>query len=212
MSIPLNQVTVAQLILKATLAAAGGSSKSIALTFTYRRIATTVDPTKAALAAAFLAGPYAAMLAAFNARWTSGSANIRWLNDALDPTVAVSLAGAGAIATDSAPSYCAVYMLMQTGVRGRRYRGSKHFPAVSEADTTGDVLTGAGLTRWQAVQTALLAPLVDATPNTWNPCVVSYSLSQLRTNPTTVASSDVTAIVLDLTLGTMRRRKSSTVV
>jgi len=212
MPIPLNQVLTAQILVKANLAAAGGQAKNVQTTFTYRRQATTVAPTKAALVTAFAAGPYAAMLAAFNVGYENGSAWVRWLEDADNPTTTISLAGVGAIATDRAPSYNAVYMLLRTGVRGRKYRSSRHFPAVNEIDTTGDVLTGAGLVRWQAVQTALLANLTDATGNVWVPCVVSASLSQLRTNPTTVVRNDVTEVILDLTLGTMRKRKVRTVI
>jgi len=204
--------TVAQIILKGTLAGAGGQSKNISTTFYYRRNSIVTPPTKIALSNAFLAGPYAAMLAAFNVGWTLGSTNIRWFDDALDPTVTTTLAGVGAIATDRAASFNSVYMLFQTGIRGRKYRGSKHFAAVNEIDTTGDILTGAGLARWQAVQTACIASLTDATTNVWNPCVVSISLSTYRTNPTSVVYNDVTAIVLDLSLGTMLRRKIRTVI
>jgi len=203
---------IAQLILKGTLAAGGSSSKNIAANFYYQRIVGGVASDKAALSAAFLAGPYAAMLAAFNQAWSLGTSNIRFLDDALDPTVTTALAGAGAIATDRMPSYNAIFMLLQTGVRGKRFRGSKHFAAGNEADTTGDILSGAGLGRWQAVQTAILAPLVDGVGVTWNPCIVSFSLSQVKTNPTSVTWNPITAVILDLTVGTMRKRKVKTVI
>lgn len=209
---PSQSKTVAQIIIKATLLAAGGDSRNVATTFYYRRTSVVTPPTKIALSNAFLALPYASMLAAFNVGYSSGTSNIRWLDDALDPTVTTVLAGVGAIATDRGPSFNAVYMLFQTGIRGRAYRGSKHFPAVNEIDTTGDVLTGAGLVRWQTLQTDCLAPLTDATGNTWNPCVVSFKNSQVRTNPTVTTYNDVTAIILDKTLGTMRKRKVRTVI
>lgn len=212
MPIPLTSVFTAQIIVKATLAAAGGTAKQVQSLFCYRRTATVFAPVKSQLVAAFVAGPYAAMLAAFNAGYANGTANVRWLDDAENATQTIALAGAGAIATDRQPSYAAVYMLFRTGVRGKKFRGSKHFPAVNEIDTTGDVLTGAGLARWQAVQTACLAILTDAGGNIWNPCVVSFSLSQIRTNPTTIVRNDVTEVVLDLTLGTMRKRKVATVI
>lgn len=89
--------------------------------------------------------------------------------------------------------------------------GSKHFPAASEVDTTGDVLTGAGLARWQTVQTAVGATLVDALGNSWVPCVFSRKKSQIAVNPTTIYQNDVTQVLLDKTLGQMRRRKVLTV-
>lgn len=203
--------TIAQVIVKGNLASAGGQSKDIDLTFWYRRTAVLIAPTKLSLSNAFLAGPYAAMLAAFNVGWTLGTTNIRWFDDVFDPTTTTSLAGVGAIATDRAASFNSVYMLFRSGVRGRRFIRGMHFPAVNEIDTTGDVLTGAGLVRWQAVQTSLIASLTDSLGNIWNPCVVTYKGSTWKTAPTAVTYNDVTQIVLDLNLGTMRKRKVATV-
>lgn len=212
MPIPLSSVLTAQIIVKATLAAAGGTAKPVQTTFYYRRQAVTIAPTKSALVTAFAAGPYAAMLAAFNVGYENGSANVRWLDDADNPTSTISMAGVGAIATDRTPSYNAVFMHQRSAMRGRSYKSSKHFPAVNEIDTTGDILTGAGLVRWQTLQTALLANLTDATGNIWVPCTVSQKLSQVRTNPTTVTRADITEVILDLTLGTMIKRKVRTVI
>lgn len=205
-------VTHARVEVRAVFAAAGGSAKKVIIKFDYRRIATVNVPSKADLAAAFAAGPYAAILTAANVRFGNGVAYIRWLNDAQNPFVPFVLAGAGATVTDSLPSYNAIYMLLSTAVRGRSYMGSKHFPGGSESDTTGDLLSGGGLANWQAVQTAILTPITDATPNTWKLCVVSGKLSQIKVNPTFMSSEDVTVVVLDKSLGTMRRRKIATVV
>ncbi len=203
--------TLAQIILKGTLAAGGGSTKDIALTFWYRRTAVVLTPTKLSLSNAFLAGPYAAMLAAFNIGWTLGTTNIRWFDDVFDPTTTTSLAGVGAIGTDRAASFNSIYMLFRSNVRGRKFIRGVHFPAVNEIDTTSDVLTGAGLVRWQAVQTSLIASLTDSIGNIWNPCVVTYKGSVWKSNPTSVTYNDVTQIVLDLNLGTMLKRKVATV-
>lgn len=203
--------TVLQVILKGVLTAAGGRATNISTTFWYRRSAIVIAPVKSAFKAAFLDGPYAAMLAAFNIGWANGSLDLRYFDDALDPTESFSLAGVGAIATDRAASFNAVYMLYRSGVRGRKYIGSKHFAAVNEIDTTGDVLTGTGLTRWQALQTALAALLTDSTGNIWRPCNVTKQGSVYKKNPTSVVYNDVVSIALDLNLGTMLRRKVATV-
>lgn len=202
----------AQLLLKATLAAAGGTSTNVQSTFFYVRPPGGGVISKTALSAAFLAGPYAAMLAAFNVGYANGSSNIRFIDDAQNADTVTSLAGTGAIATDRASSFNAVYMQFRTGLRGRTFNGSKHFPAVNEIDSTGDILTGAGLVRWQAVQTAVIAPLVDANGITWNPSVISFKNSTIKTNPTTVVYNTITQVVLDLTLGTMKGRKVKTVI
>lgn len=210
---PLTSILHASLILKGTLDSNGPTNLRPSATFYYKRTNTTNPPSKAQLHAAFLAGPYAAMLAAFSSDWSAGSTNIRWLEDAEDPTVTTTLAGTGAIATDRAPSFTAVYMNLQSNSRARWARGSKHFTALNEIDTTKDILTGAGLARWQAVQAAILANLTDAGGNIWQPCIVAGApASQLRTNPTTVVSSLVTAIVLNLSIGRMKKRQSKSVV
>ena len=216
MPIPINQVTVAEVIIHGTMAAAGSSITPAINRFFYRRVAVAVTPTKAALNTIFQSTVVAPLLLAANVRYTPGYLTIRWVNDALDSPTAFNVAGVGNVATDGQPSDDACYMLLRTALRGKPYRGSKHFAGVNEIDTTGDVLTGAGLVRWQAVQTAVAAALTDATPNTWNPTILSMGneaapLSQLKANPTTVTVNDVTAVLLDLNVGTMRRRRSKTV-
>lgn len=210
MAIAPTLISIAEINVTAVLASAGSNTKNVASVFHYRRTSTSSALSKTALNTAFVAGPFTAMLAALNARYGSAVAKIRWLDDALDAYQFFTLIGSGAIATDSLPSYNAVFMLMRTGVRGKSYKGSKHFPGVSEADTTGDVLTGSGLTRWQAVQAAVAASLTDGNGNVWNPTIVSRKLSQLTVNPTTVVANDVTSVVLDIDVGTMRRRKVQT--
>lgn len=204
--------TIAQILLKGVLSATGATSKNVQTTFYYRRTSIVTPPTKIALSNAFLAGPYAAFLAAANASYGNGTSNIRWFDDALDPTVTTVLAGVGAISTDRATSFNAVFMSLKTGVRGRKYQGSKHFPGLNEIDTTMDLLTGAGLARWQTLQTALATPLTDATGNTWNPCVVTLNGSVFKKNPTSITYNDITQIVMDLDIGTMRKRKVKTVL
>ena len=213
MPIPDAQKVVIQQIVKATLAAAGGANVNVQTTFHYRRVATVIAPNKASFNTVFAANVYAPMLAAFNVGYANGTSNLRWINDAQDPTRTITLAGLGAIATDRSSSFNAVYMNLRTAIRGKRYRGAKHFAAVNEIDTLGDVLTGAGLARWQTVQAAMLLQLTDGDGNVWNPCIVSGKpLSQIKTNPTVVVFNDITEVILDLTLGTMRRRKVRTVI
>lgn len=204
--------SVCELALKATLASAGSNAIPISARFYYLRTLGAANDDKVAIAAAFLAGTWAAYIAAANSRLSSASANLRYIDDAIDPVTIVPLAGSGAIVTDSAPSCTAIFMEFGTNIRGKKYRGGKHFAGVNEVDTTGDVLTGAGLTRWQALQTALLVPIVVG-PNTYTPSVVTFApITQIKTNPTTVIVNPITAIVLDINVGTMKRRKAKRTV
>jgi len=192
--------------------ATGGSSVTPSINiFHYRRTAVAVAPSKSQLNTIFQSSIVAPLLLAMNVRYTPANLYIRWIDDANDAPTVFSVAGVGAIATDSAPSNDAVYFLYRTALRGKSYRGSKHFGPLSEVDTTQDILTGAGLARWNVVKAGLVLPLTDAGGNTWTPAVLSRKLSQLRTNPTTVVANDVTEVLLDLNVGTMRKRRSKTV-
>lgn len=212
MGIPANQLITAEIIVSGRMLTGGGGSLPPSINvFHFRRTAVINNVSKAALNTIFQTTIIVPLLAAMNARYTPGSLTIRMIEDATDFPTPFSVAGAGAIATDGAPSDTAVYYLLRTLTRGKSYRGSKHFGPLSEVDTTNDILTGAGLARWQTLQTALAASMTDATPNTWVPVVLSRKLSQLKTNPTTVTTTDVSSVLLDLNVGTMRRRRSKTV-
>jgi len=205
--------SIAEVVMSGTLAAGGSNAVNVASVFHYRLAVVTAPPTKAALETVFngAAGIVAPFLAAANSRYTQSGNSVRWINDALDAPVSTARAGVGAIATDGMPTIDSVAMLFRTGMRGKSFRGSKHFPGVNESDTTDDILVGAGLVLWQALQAACAANLTDALANVWTPSVLSRKLSTLATNPTTVVANDVTQVLLNLNVGTMRRRRVSTV-
>ena len=212
MSIPAAQIQNVQITILGTAATGGSSVTPSQNVFTYRRT-TTVNPfTKIGVNNIFQTNIITPLLAAANVRYTPGTLSIRVLDDFNDAETVFTVAGAGAIATDSLPSDSAVYMLYRTALRGRSYRGSKHFGPASEVDTTQDILTGAGLARWQTLQAALLAVMVDANGNTWTPTVLSRKLSNLKALPlATVVATEVTDVLLDLNIGTMRKRRSKTI-
>lgn len=211
MPLPDNQLLIAEVVVRGTQAAAGSSVTPSINVFHYRRNAVAVPMSKAALNTVFQANILVPILAAANVRYTPNTVSIRMLNDAEDAYADFAAAGAGAIATDSEPSDDAVFIYLKSGLRGKSYQGGKHFGGTSEVDTTGDILTGAGLARWQTVRNALTPNLVDATPNAWTPCIFSRTLSQFRLNPTNIVTADVVTALLDLNIGTMRRRRSCTV-
>lgn len=203
--------SIAEVIMKGVYAAAGSSSKNIASVFHYRLGLIAAPPTKTALEAKFQLVVGAAFIAAANVRYTQQSTSVRWIDDATDPAVDFAESGPGAIATDSLPVDECVSMLFRTGLRGKSYRGAKRFVGANEIDTTGDVLTGAGLARWQTLQTACFTTLVDALGNNWVPSVLARSLSILDSNPTNVVANDVTQVLLNKNTGVMRRRRVTTV-
>lgn len=209
---PIVTSPVMEVLLDGVLAAAGSSSAPAGNVFYYRLSTLVLAPTKVAFGTIFQTTVVVPLLAATNARYSPVQALLRFLDNAADPYVAFALAGAGAIATDSEPSNDAVVVRLNSAFRGKTMRGFKHFAGASEVDTTGDVLTGAGLARWQAVRNACFAPMVDALGNTWTPFIRSRQSEQVKINPTVVRGVDVIAGVLNLTVGTMRKRKTPTVV
>jgi len=203
---------VLEVILQGRQAAAGSGIAPAGNVFYYRQTPGAVGPTKVAFGTIFQTTVIVPLLAATNARYSPVQVLLRFLDDAADPYVPFVLAGAGAIATDSEPSNDAVVVRLNSAFRGKTMRGFRHFAGTSEVDTTGDILTGAGLARWQAVRDTCRAVMVDALGLTWTPFIRSRVGEQIKVNPTTVRGVDIVASVLDLNIGTMRRRKTATVI
>lgn len=210
MPIPANQIVNAELVYKGTVASAGSSAKTMQAVFHYRRQATVVTPTKAALAAAWIAANRANLLAVLSLRFTSVGLTVRWINDALDAPVLTSDTHAGTVTGDSLPLTCSAFLLFQTGLRGRSFRGSKHLYPMAESQTTvltDDIWNAATLTLLGALAASLLGNITDSTGNIWTPSIVSKKLSQLKSNPTTVVANDVTTIAVGKRVGMMRHRR-----
>lgn len=211
-------VQTIELVLSSAITA--GTPKPIVNVFHYQApIAGAYQGQEQNIMNGFLAAPYNTLTAALNAAWTYGLLTARWLEDSTLP--AVPWAGAaprnGQVAGDFLPTNVAAYFLLRTPMRGRNYRGAKHFAPITEADTTGNELTGAGLTRWQALQSGAgsLADIINDGTRNYQPCVLSRKLSTL-VNPTNIVVAQFGtgvggAVLLDKTLGTMRRRRERTV-
>lgn len=211
MPIPLNQVLVAEVQMKGIISGGGAGEVRTNFVFHFRRLATAVDPTKAALDAAFQTNISVPIAAALNEDWEATVDSVRWVNDALDAPIEFANTDLGAITGDRLQSYATAYLLMRTAVRGRNYRGSKHLGPFSETDVTHasgcDLFNAAAVTRLTTICTAIQAGFTDSTTNTWVPCILSRSLSSLTENPTTVVTNDVIQILPNHRVGTEIRRK-----
>jgi hypothetical protein len=120
----------------------------------------------------------------------------------------------GAVAGDSMPMHCSVFILLKTGLKGKSYRGSKKFGPLSESDTAAggdDILDAGALTKWGALNTAIVQPFTDGSGVVWTPCIVSRKLSQLKVNPTTVVQNQVTVGLLRKSIGRMKKREAKSV-
>jgi len=211
-SIPDDEIFTAEITLEATLAAAGSNVVPIANVFHFSRDSNVPALTKASLSAAFITNIVDLMVLGQSSRYVVNNVSIRWVDDALDPPEDFADASTGAIATDSLPADSAVFMLLKTNLRGRRYMGRKFFPGIPEAHTTGDVLNATGLPFWEDVRDALAAGFADSNGNDWRLQVLSRQPpSQLTSNPTTVVATEVSQVRLNSRITDLDRRKASSV-
>jgi len=214
MPLPDNQLLVAEIICYGMMDAGGSSTVNTVNIFHYRRAGTAVAMTKTALDTAFQTAIVVPMALCLNARWNQLFNTVRMINDALDPVGQFSHAAVGGVAGDSMTSLASTYTLFRTQLRGRNYRGAKHWGPLSEADATapdGDILNAAAIARFATLVTALATPITDATTNTWNLEVLSRTKSKLTKNPTLVVSTQVTSILQNKRIGRMRRREVKSV-
>ncbi len=214
MPIPANQILHAELLLKGIVTAQGSDSKRFESVFIFRRTNTTNPPSKSQIEAAFQTNVALPVLDCLNNTFAQTLTSVRWINDALDAPVEFTRAIAGTRTGDAMTKRNAAFVLYRTGLRGKSYRGSKHFGPLSESDTTAgtaDIFNAAALALWATAITAMLAGFTDAGGNPWVPCVLSRKLSQLRSNPTTVNAYDVTTMALNKRIGQMKRRAAGSV-
>ena len=211
MPIPLAQVTVAEIITRGLIAAGGSNAVRTNFVFHYRRLATAVDPTKAALTAIFRSTVVAPIAAALNVDWAASVHDVRWLNDATDPYLSTTGTEVGAVTGDRLQTFAAAFILLRTGLRGRNFKGGKHFGPMSESDIGDDIFNATAMGRLTDIATAMGTTLTDTTGNQWKLTLLSRSLSQLVTNPTTVVTNDVVQLLPRESIGTMRGRRVESV-
>lgn len=199
-------------ILIAGTQGAGGSSVTRASNAFYYRQTGGPAAVLAALTTIFRTTVIVPLIAAANVRYAVNALGTRPLRTPTTPMLLTPDAGVGAIATDPSPSGdCAVVNLYTTG-RGKSGRGFRHFAGVNESDTTQDILTGAGLARWQAVRDATKLGLTDANGSTYVPFLLSKSWSQIITTPVSIYGYDVVNAKLNTVVAVMRRRKAKSVL
>lgn len=202
-------ITHAEVIINGNVASAGSSGRSMAVVQHFRRTSTVNALTKAAFLTAFQSSQRALLMACLSVRLTLTNIGARWIDDALDAQTFLVDTHPGLVTGDSMPLTQAAFLLLQTGLRGKSYRGSKHlFPLGESATTvlTDDIFNAGALTYLGNFAAAMLAGFTDSNGNVWIPQVLSKKLSQLKANPTTVVANDVTSVSVGKRVGVMRHR------
>lgn len=209
--IPSNELIHVEIVMAGVVSGTGVSAKNFFNVFHFRRTNLGLPVDKGQIEAAFQTAIADGIVALLNAAYVQSYNSVRFLDDATDPPEITTHSTAGGITGAAQENFDAVTVQIKTGYRGKNGRGAKHFGPLSNADSVGNTLTSGAITAWQAAMAAYLAGFVDAGANQWLPVIFSRKLSFIKSNPTTVFTNDVTRVVLNKTLGTMRRRKIRTV-
>jgi hypothetical protein len=209
MPLPTSALSLAQITLFGQISSAGSDSKKTVANFYYARTSNVPVLTKVSFDTIFQSSIVVPLGLALNHRWLQTRNDVRFPDDAQDAPLSFNHAVAGAVAGDSLPTANAVFILFRTGLRGKNFRGGKHFGPLSESDTTtgtDDVLNAGSLALWATVTAALFANLNDSNGNVWVPVVFSRSLSQTRVNPTTIVRNFVASVNINKRVGRLKKR------
>lgn len=204
---PLNRIVT--FVISFILTTPNNLGRLINNVFHYRRATVGSDPIKSDLAStldtAVLASMFACLAQSDSVPYNIG---VRYLDDALDPQE--DHAGTqpwGGTAGDRLPLTVCATVQLQTGIRGRSYRGSKHLCPIAEGDSSMDQGTVGFKTNLDTFATNCHVVWADSNGNLWQPIVVSAKQSQSIINQTSLTVSDITAGAANIKLGTMRHRK-----
>jgi len=212
MPVPDSSKLTVQIVTKGVIAAGGSDVQACLNVYNYQRDNNSLPLVKGDIGTQFDTDIFSGIAPELHTSYSCTELLVRFLEDNLDPYASVAVTEAGAVATARAPDFECITIRMNTNVRGRSYRGRKHFSPIAEADTDGDIIAAARLAAWQAVRDLLVLPFTDINGNTWTPFVYSPSLSTLAGDLWTIAGAKCNAVVLNKTLGTVRSRKATTVV
>jgi len=208
-----------EFIIRGSALATGGQTKPLLNVFHFRRLTNSSPLSLTGLMTTLNSTWQDPLLACLNARYTLDQLELRPMDDPAAATL-VEPVGASGNLGNAASAYdllSAVVYQLKTGARGRNFKGSKHFSALDESQVTGDELTAAAVTAtWDALTAAFAACIAgqsDGAGNTFFPIVLSQELSSLGPTdiPGIFTGADVSSVILNLTIGTMRRRKEKTV-
>jgi hypothetical protein len=207
--VPLTNVV--EIVVQGAIPETGGTTKNVFNVWHYTQQPTVGGPASpVAVANAFLATVWGIIATALSVDWVGVACLARYLDSALNVYQAAGVPGSGAAALPRLPADTAVVTPMNSPLRGKNFRGTKHFTPIATAQVTKDELNAAGLVLWNPVL-PLMQGQITASGQTYSPCIVSRTLSQLRTDPTTIFGAVVNLVRLNKTVGTMRKRKEKTI-
>jgi hypothetical protein len=199
---------VIEIVMQGQATSTSGGLKNIWNVFHYRLSAGTMDPITQILSQ-FETQVFSFVIANLSASYTLVAMLGRVMDDVTNQYIGLGESVVGGKVGAKLPNLCAVVMPMKGAQRGKNYRGSKHFGPIPEADQVGDELSPTAAAAWQTVVPKIQNPFTFTT-QTYQPIILSRSLSQLKVNPPSLIGSDLYTVLLNKTIGSMRKRKEKT--
>lgn len=195
-------------VVKGHSTAADPASPNIFNTFFYARSATTLPATKPSFMTAWLSAVNAVIYPLMSVNYVQDYVQVRFQDDALDAWYAVTSGLTnGAVTGDIVPSLMNVSVRLETGIRGKSYRGSKHFGPIAKSQTLLDQLNSSAVTAWTTAIACLIANVTDGLGNVWAPvCLSRQPPYQMKVNPTSASWNTYTTAVLNVDLGRQKKR------
>lgn len=185
----------------------GITNKNIVNVYHYRRSAGGVVPSNANVEAAFAALIKPNYAACLSVALVGDDVRTRFLDDPSFPVAPSGDTFPGGLSGDNAPTCESAYVKVRSNIRGKNYRGSKHFSPIAESSTLNQELTITAIGLFSALAVALFTNFTDADGNVWRPIILSRTLSNLTTSPASITYGDVIFAQASKTIGTMRHRK-----
>lgn len=172
----------------------------------FKRTTTGGTPDKNAALTAFKSAILVPLKACLSVSYVTDFADVRWLDDPLDPYTTSALAASGTVSGDSVPSLNNAYLKLTSGLRGQSNRGAKHLGPIAEASTLLDELNSGELTLLATFVTAYLAGITASDGFSYLPFIVSQTNSRFDPTHADVFGVNVTGVTINSVLGKMNRR------
>jgi hypothetical protein len=181
-------------------------TKPVFNVYDFKRTSSGGTPSKSAALTAFKTSILTPLQACLSVSYVTDFADVRWLDDPLDPYTTSALAMNGTVTGDSVPSLNNAFLKLGTGLRGQSNRGAKHYGPIAESSTLLDALTSAEIALFATFITAYLAGMTGSDGFVYQPFLVSQVQSTFTPNTANVVGRTVTTATLNAILGKMNRR------
>lgn len=200
----------AEYVLQEYVADANGNSSNFVNVLHYQNSVPGVVTTETVLMTAIRTVLNAVLPSALSVTSLGKTSKLRFMDSPVSGYVAGTTYTAGNVTGDRLPTFNAAVNRLTTGVRGRNYRGSKHWGPLAESQTTLDELNSGALAFYAAVAGALWnggAGFATSGGGLWKLVVLSSVLSDFTASPAVFTGAVVTGVTTNKEVGTMRRRK-----